>query len=72
LKKFDYVINIERLQVDWEYTKNFCKELKIDLQESEYRDYQDILQGSNKFDQPSTPRYQSSMSNGCYSYKQLN
>jgi len=72
LKKFDYVLNIEQLQTDWQYTKNFCKELNIDLNENEYQDYQSILNGSTKFDHSGIPRYQSSIVDGCFSYKKIN
>lgn len=72
LSHFDHVLEIEKIQSDWNYVKTFCQTLGLELNESSYQDYQDILAGSTKFDQPGIEIYQSNIVNGIISYTKIN
>jgi len=71
-KKFDYVVNIEKIQTDWNYVSKVCNDLNIELDPAEYQNYLCILAGSTQFDHPGIERYQSSIVNGCFHYNKIN
>ena len=70
--KFDYVVNIEKIQTDWNYVSKVCGDLNIELDQQEYLHYQSILVGSSQFDQPGIERYQSSTVDGRFCYNKIN
>ena len=47
--KFDYVLEVDRFQTDWQYVHKFCQEVGADLNIEQYYQYQDILQGRKTY-----------------------
>ncbi len=47
--KFDFVIDVNRFQTDWQYVYNFCQDVGAELDAEQYHQYQDILQGSKTY-----------------------
>ena len=41
--KFDYVLNIQQIQQSWDYVNNFCTEIGLALDKSQYLMYKQIL-----------------------------
>jgi hypothetical protein len=72
LNKFDHVVDIEKIQTDWNYVSKVCADLNIELDFKEYQDYQSILAGSTQFDQPGIERYQSNTVDGHFYYNKIN
>jgi len=72
LNQFDHVLDIDLIQSDWSYVEQFCKSMGLDLAQSEYQAYQEILAGSTRFDRGGIERYQSSIVDGHFQYKKIN
>jgi hypothetical protein len=72
LNQFDHVLDIDLIQSDWSYVEQFCKSIGLDLAQSEYQAYQEILAGSTRFDRAGTERYQSSVVDGHFQYSKIN
>ena len=47
--KFDIVLDISKVQTDWEYVSSFCNKLKLDLDAEQYNQYQDLLKGNKTY-----------------------
>ena len=43
--KFDHVIDIDQMQLDWQTCKDFVKDLGLDLDHKHFVEYQDLLAG---------------------------
>lgn len=57
--QFDYVLNLESLQQDWQLMRNFCEDIGLHLCQSTFSQYQKLLQGDVSFlpDNNKIPRY---------------
>jgi hypothetical protein len=72
LNQFDHVLDVDLIQSDWSYVEQFCKSIGLDLAQSEYQAYQEILAGSTRFDRAGIERYQSSVVDGNFHYTKIN
>jgi hypothetical protein len=45
-EQFDYVIDVERFQQDWNMVKKICDSVGLDLDRDQYLQYQDLLRGN--------------------------
>ena len=46
---FDFVLNVDRIQTDWEYVFEFSQAIGIDLRYQTYLEYQDLLKGNKTY-----------------------
>jgi len=70
-EQFDYVIDVERFQQDWNVVKEICDSIGLDLDRNQYLQYQDLLKGgftymSGNFD---IKMYKSSIDGTMVSYQ---
>lgn len=47
--QFDYVLDMELLQQDWQLMQNFCEDIGLHLCQSSFSQYQKLLQGDVSF-----------------------
>lgn len=71
LAQFDYVLDIGRIQQDWNYVRDWCEQVGLTLSETAYREYQSILAGSTAFDYPGVESFQSNKTKNGTTYTKL-
>jgi len=57
--QFDHVLDMDQIQRDWHYVKNFCQAVSLDLRPEDYQDYRALLAGSRQFDPAGLASYKS-------------
>jgi hypothetical protein len=48
-EKFDYVLDINLVKTSWDYVKQFCNNVNLDLDKNEYSQYCDLLSGNKTY-----------------------
>ena len=73
-KIFDFVLDVDRIQTDWQYVKKFSQDTGIKLDYQSYLEYQDILIGNKTFlaNNFQIEEYVSCIQNESVTYKLVN
>lgn len=72
--KFDFVLDVEKIQADWNYVNDFCQTVGADLDQEQHCQYQDILTGSKTYmtNNFNVEEYTSVITNNTITYKLVN
>ena len=70
---FDFVLDIDRIQSDWAYVDNFCRQLNLQLDITDYYTYQEISKGNTAYmtNNYNIDRFQAVVCNNLVSYQKL-
>lgn len=60
---FDYVLDVSRCHVDWQYTKDFCSSIGVELCYDTYKQWQDLLYWDTSFLKTKVDAWQSQQIN---------
>jgi hypothetical protein len=73
-EKFDYTLDVDKFKTDWNYVKHFCKEVNLDLCESEYLHYRNLLSCNKTYfkDHSGIEQWESTIDGTRITYKLVN